>query len=57
MQVKSNKGIQRVVLLEVGLEDLPVGGLEVQMMLGLYFDFPARDKILSSQIICTNFLH
>ena len=39
----------------VGLEDLPVGTLEVRMMLDLYFNFPAETKIFLSQTICTNF--
>ena len=48
IQVKSSKGTQRIVLLEVGLEDLPIGGLKVRIMLDLYFDFPAKDKIFLS---------
>ena len=48
IQVKSSKGTQRIVLLEVGLEDLPICGLKVRIMLDLYFDFPAKDKIFLS---------
>ena len=55
MQVKSEKETQRVVLLGVGLEDLPTSGLEVRMMPDLCFNFPARDKIFPSQTICINF--
>ena len=44
MQVKGEKETQRVVLLGVGLEDLPIGRLEVRMMLDLYFNFLARDQ-------------
>ena len=32
----------------VGLEDFPVGGLEVRMMLDLYFNFPIETKIFLS---------
>ena len=32
----------------VGLEDFPVGGLEVRMMLDLYFNFPTETKIFLS---------
>ena len=56
MQVKSEKETQRVVLLGVGLEDLPIGGLKVRMMLDLCFNFQARDKIFLSQTICINLL-
>ena len=55
MQVKRNKEIQRVVPLEVGLEDLLAGGLEAQLTFDLYFDFLARDKIFFSRTICINF--
>lgn len=44
---KSNKGMQRKVLLDVGRQ--------VQMMHNLYFDFPAKDKIFPSKIICVDF--
>ena len=49
MQVKGEKETQRVILLGVGLEDLPVDRLEVRMMLDLCFNFLARDKIFLSQ--------
>ena len=39
---KSNKGMQRVVLLEVGREDLPTGRPKVQMMLDCTFYFLAK---------------
>ena len=56
MQVKGEKETQRVDLLGVGLEDLPVDRLKVRMMLDLCFSFPARNKIFLSQTICINFL-
>ena len=42
MQVK--KEALRVAPRGVGLGDLPTGGLKVQMMLDLYFNFPAKTR-------------
>ena len=53
---KSNMGMQRVVLLELGREDLPTSRLKVQIMLDCTFYFPKKKKI-PSQIICTNSQH
>ena len=51
IQVKSSKGTQRIVLLEVGLEDLSAGRLKFRLMHDLYIYFPVRNKISLSQII------
>jgi len=45
------------ILLEEGLEDLPVGELEVQMMLDCIFYFLAKIKKYLSQITCINSQH
>ena len=42
MQVK--KETLRVASLKVGLGNPPIGGLEVQMMLDLYFNFHAKTR-------------
>ena len=42
MQVK--KETLRVSPIGAGLGDLPAGGLKVQMMLDLYFNFPTKTR-------------
>jgi len=42
MLTKNNKGMQRVVLLEMGQEDHPFGRLGVQMMLDCIFLFSCK---------------
>ena len=51
ISIKSKKGTQRRVLLEVGLEDLSAGRLKFRLMHDLYIYFPVRNKISLSQII------